>query len=63
MLRIDTEPRRRYIDSRRPQSASVGEPATFQVTALWEAPVLHYQWLRNGVDIPGRATSRIPSRP
>jgi glucose/arabinose dehydrogenase len=38
------------------QSASVGEPATFQVTASG-TPVLNYQWLRNGVDIPG-ATSR-----
>ena len=33
-----------------------GEPATFQVTASG-TPTLSYQWLRNGVDIPG-ATSR-----
>ena len=38
------------------QTASVGEPATFEVTASG-TPTLSYQWLRNGIDIPG-ATSR-----
>jgi glucose/arabinose dehydrogenase len=38
------------------QTASVGDPVTFQVTASGTPP-LSYQWLRNGIDIPG-ATAR-----
>jgi glucose/arabinose dehydrogenase len=33
-------------------TATVGQPATFVVSASGAAP-LSYQWLRNGVDIPG----------
>jgi glucose/arabinose dehydrogenase len=43
------------------QTASVGEQATFQVTASG-TPVLNYQWQRNFVDIPG-ATSRTYTTP
>jgi glucose/arabinose dehydrogenase len=39
-----------------PQTAAVGESATFQVTASG-TPLLSYQWFRNGIVIPG-ATSR-----
>jgi glucose/arabinose dehydrogenase len=60
LVRIDFAGPLRPIITRHPASVTVavGQTATFQVTATGTPP-LSYQWLRNGVDIPGATSATL----